>query len=1022
MRRHQIVLLVLLAIVASGCARARYRHRADRDAYGIIGEKTACAPWESGHFTIASQPGSRLTTPGPLDDPCLPDPSPQLYAFELPATPQRDASRFRSSADLALSQRPNVWTANGGKAFIPEGPASSLSERRPGLFRLPETLRIDRDLHLAAFQPPDAGAVPNADLAFPAQNAPPVPDANAPTTGANAGGTSLAGQSVLRIVPIRESAWQSIPQNCLVRAIEFDSVREEYRKTFGTDPDESLQDNAERLALEDLVQLGVTHSREYQTEKERLYRAALALTLQRYDYQLKFSPSGNGTDVDWRHSRTAGITENSLSIPSAAALERVMATGGNFLARFANDVVLTFNGPDGFAADVGSELFFEFTQSLFQRDVVFERLTQAERDVVYAARDYARFRKQFFRNIAGDYYNLLLTYRGIEIGAQDFFSNQRGFDQALEEFRNGDRSRIQVDQFEQNALSSRSRLIRSCNSLEQDFDQLKLRIGIPPETPINLDLTELRELTARDEEVVAIERIQRRRRNLLNIRNETGTGGAAPMISAATNLARRLVELRTLQDRNLEQPTEEPSFEENLLLRLQVQDAAVSARETQRQLEIARTEESAGPIRIFQLQLDVIQELVDVGTLRLRLGEPAAEARARHAALAAGFDQLRTEFDSLFERLRGQTDEDSNQLLLSEINSLVDKAGELFRTAESIVNLEDLEEPAPLIQQALERSGLVASETTAGLAPLEIPMDDAMITALVTRFDLMNQRGELADAWRQIKIAGDDLRSILNLSASQSVRTRDDVNRVADFTWDESETRLGVTFDAPLNRRAQRNRYRTALIDYNAALRNLMQAEDEIKVEIRNDLRALRLDREQYAIAVASAALARDRVFSTRFQIQLGNGNVTARDFLEAQQAYTSSLSDVASEHIGYLLDRIDLFLDLELLTVDGEGFWPELYDEAFAPSARYMPPAGTGPAYGRLPAGVHYSDCMRRMDCIPMGPPRVFEAGQGSDLDAANFENTNLDAPSSAGTDEHRDLDGEPSEMLDEIDQAIRQ
>ena len=49
---------------------------------------------------------------------------------------------------------------------------------------------------------------------------------------------------------------------------------------------------------------------------------------------------------------------------------------------------------------------------------------------------------------------------------------------------------------------------------------------------------------------------------------------------------------------------------------------------------------------------------------------------------------------------------------------------------------------------------------------------DAIEFALDNRLDLMNQRGFLADDWRLIKYAGDDLRSILNINASQSIRTR----------------------------------------------------------------------------------------------------------------------------------------------------------------------------------------------------------------------------------------------------------
>jgi hypothetical protein len=241
-------------------------------------------------------------------------------------------------------------------------------------------------------------------------------------------------------------------------------------------------------------------------------------------------------------------------------------------------------------------------------------------------------------------------------------------------------------------------------------------------------------------------------------------------------------------------------------------------------------------------------------------------------------------------------------------------------------------------------------------------VDDAMITALVLRMDLMNQRGFLSDNWRQIKLAADDLKSILNLSAS---------HRVDDLNWQDSETRLQVTFDAPFNRRAQRNQFREALIDYQAARRDLMEFEDRIKFAIRNDLRDLSLSKQQYDLGVASAALAFERVAGTRLQLQVGVAGVQARDFLEAQTAYAASLSTVALRHIGYILGRTQLFLDLELLEVDPAGFWPELRNDQYQPIPTFSP-LTHAPPYGELPGGVDYSKEMRRVLAVPFGEAQI--------------------------------------------------
>lgn len=137
--------------------------------------------------------------------------------------------------------------------------------------------------------------------------------------------------------------------------------------------------------------------------------------------------------------------------------------------------------------------------------------------------------------------------------------------------------------------------------------------------------------------------------------------------------------------------------------------------------------------------------------------------------------------------------------------------------------------------------------------------------------------------------------------------------------------------------------------------RSLMSLEDSIKQDVRRELRALTLAEEQHILGIASAALAYERVISTELQLRLGVAGVRARDFLEAQTAYASALSTVASRHIGHILGRIQLFVDLEQLQVDEVGNWPALHDESIPPATMFRPPSASN--YGDLPAGLQYSD-----------------------------------------------------------------
>jgi hypothetical protein len=210
-------------------------------------------------------------------------------------------------------------------------------------------------------------------------------------------------------------------------------------------------DDAPRLDFYEIFELALLNSREYQTQKEALYRAALTASLERYAYVSKFTVSGNGVDTTYTHNRFNGTTVNNLSVPSSLRASKTLSTAGNIVAQLANSILLTFNGPDGFAADVSSELLFEVTQSVLQRDVILNSLIQAERDLVYAARDYTRFRREFFVDIARSYYDFLKSYRNVDIQSLNYFGQIRAFQQGQAEVLS-DYSRapnpIGVNQFE----------------------------------------------------------------------------------------------------------------------------------------------------------------------------------------------------------------------------------------------------------------------------------------------------------------------------------------------------------------------------------------------------------------------------------------------------------------------------------------------------------------------------------------------------------------------------------------------
>jgi hypothetical protein len=1035
----------LIAVFTLGCTRARYRTAADRDSYQIIQEKSACIPAQMPVFQVTPDPRSRFYDATNPDCPQLPVPRPVLNGYTLPelvtathggnAPMQSAQSSTQPSTDRAVTPasavtvpdfQPLLKTVPTPEPRTQDSSTFSVSAAIPlAIAGAPDDAVVVQSLTTGVTYDPQSDAVVTAAEQVDAPESVQANSANAneqssaPTEHTN---NSSPSNTPGGKVVIPKPAWDVLPKNCLERMLEFESLQAEYANTF--EQSESSRDagraDIRRLTLPNLMELATINSREYQTRKELLFTTALALTRRRYQFDLNPSPFGNGTSANFRHLQANGVTENQLVVPSGVGVQQTLATGGEFLARFANSVVLTFNGPSGFATDIGSEMIFDFQQTVLQRDVRFENLTQAERDVIYATRDYLRFRKLLFRDVADQYYSLLLTYRGIEINAQDYFTNLRGFIQSQAEYRTAEKiPRIQVDQFEQNVLRTRGNLVSNCFALDTALDQLKFRLGLPVEMPLYLELTELKSISLKDELSVARQMIGRARTELLSARSSTMMD-TTTLANVAEVLADRMANILRIQEQMESSAVKgEPargaldaSLPNDKPATLQaVKQAADELAQLQKLLQILgvrmqvdmlreeldaqlKPESPAPPLRVLIRAVDFCATQLQVIDLAIKDQSNRSSDSQSDTEATTKLLERRNEASKKLDGLIAFVDKISSSLAsnvaasaIDDLEKIPDRMQDSLMLAETVekLALEATKEILPqegksieakvqvTVDKTIELSDRLLEKGPDGWEEIEIDPNEALLTGLVQRLDLMNQRGDLADAWRQIKLAGDDLRSIVDLRATQALRTRSAGTNPFDFTFDDSETRVSVALDTPLNRRVQRNNFRVALINYNVGLRNLMAAEDSIKLDIRQDLRQLALDRNQYSIAVASAALAYERVISTRLRLQFGVANVAARDFLEAQQAYTNALSSIARQHVNYITDRTELFFDLEAFDVDQWGHWPGVAEDG-GPQVNVDFPNTNPRPYDSLPPRVWYSPTIRQMEQIPPGEASILQ------------------------------------------------
>jgi outer membrane protein TolC len=240
------------------------------------------------------------------------------------------------------------------------------------------------------------------------------------------------------------------------------------------------------LELPGVLRIAAGNSRAYQQEKEDLYLEALQLTFERYQFQVQREGT-LGTLLSG-----SGDTAEELELDGGLTLSRLLGTGAEIVGSIGVTLFRTLTGSD--SLDATTNLKLAVTQPLlrgFGARIVKEPLTQAERDVVYAARGFERFRRTFAVDVATRYWRILQQVDRVQNEQRnvDNLVILRERNEALAE--SGRLSDIQVDQARQDELRSRDRLISETARLAELQDQFKLFLGLPPELELILDSSEL---------------------------------------------------------------------------------------------------------------------------------------------------------------------------------------------------------------------------------------------------------------------------------------------------------------------------------------------------------------------------------------------------------------------------------------------------------------------------------------------------------------------------------------------------
>ncbi len=236
------------------------------------------------------------------------------------------------------------------------------------------------------------------------------------------------------------------------------------------------------ISLAEALDIAAENSDRFQTQREALYRAALGLTTTRNRYSTIWSGGADGTGQ--------GVGEDGQSTGRASAnvsASKILASGATILGSFVSSFFKVFTSGGGW--DATSLLSMSITQPLlrgFGSTVTMEPLTQNERDVVYAIRDYEQFRRDFCVSVISDYLAVIESQNNLDnqIANTESLTDNRMQSQEMSEA--GRMPRFEVDQARQQELTARDNEISSRTRLKTSLDLFKAVLGIPIEVDLEL--------------------------------------------------------------------------------------------------------------------------------------------------------------------------------------------------------------------------------------------------------------------------------------------------------------------------------------------------------------------------------------------------------------------------------------------------------------------------------------------------------------------------------------------------------
>ena len=673
------------------------------------------------------------------------------------------------------------------------------------------------------------------------------------------------------------------------------------------------------LSKDSIMRIAMVNSREYQTQFESLYLSALSLTLARVQFMIQgysnwgafYSPltgegtpfttpttgtgtttpgtpvtTPGGTPVTTTGATTAAATpipkapdlNNQLLLTAANGFTLNLMSGGQLLVNLANSILFEYSNKG--VQVVSPNLTVSFVQPLLRgawARVVTQGLSLQERDVLYNLRAFAEFRRQFYVSFvtgAGGstfsssfaastgYLFLLNQLQTIRNLEKNVQSSRQNLTLLEAEFPQS-KSALDVSQVANTYQLGQASLLQAQAGLQTSLDGFKISLGLPTEVEVRIDDSPLDQFDLNDER---LDTMRADTEALLLRLVQSDELPRAELADVARQLQKMYVELETIHDQ-----------------------VVAESQRWQKKIDADEKRGFDGPEGTHRKEIFERED-----KLSAKMKQTLVEV---NEDIDDGQDNVAT----FLAKLDATPPKEATQ-------KLRDLVGKEFRALFSAVSVTQTRVRVYLIE----------------LPPVDLTVNQAIQIALGNRLDLQNSLANVTDAWRNVEVDANQLQGFLNFIYNGNFAGSPNHNGLFRFDAGNTVQTFGLQFDAPINRRVERNQYRADQIQYQRARRAYMQNRDLVVQQIRLDMRNLVLwqrtfevNREQILSAATQLESSEEEV-----RVPVDVNPAATLNLLQALSAVLTARNSLISTWVSYETARLSLYRDFDLMDIDANGVW----------------------------------------------------------------------------------------------------